>query len=59
MTEAPPHRLENILRSKEAQLAKAKDRYDNLSYECRTIRSMTEILASKVEQKFDRSKDYL
>ena len=59
MTEAPPHQLENILRSKEAQLAKAKDRYDKISYECRTIRSTIEILVLKTEQKFDRSKDDL
>ncbi len=58
MAEAPPHQLENILQRKEAQLAKAKDRYDKLSYECRTIRSTIEILAPKAEQKFDRSKEY-
>ena len=39
--------LENSLKRREVQLAKAKDRYDKLNYECRTIRSTIEILASK------------
>ena len=51
--------LQDTLKRKQIQLGKAKDRYDKLSYECRTIRSTIGILASEVEQKFDRSKDYL
>ncbi len=44
MKPSPQSALENSLKHREIQLAKAKYKYDKLNFECRTLRSAISIL---------------